>query len=145
MSIVTARLSFDVWTTGIDLRLQTKLDGIIIWDGYPGIETETVCYDFDDTTEQEHVLEFVMEGKLPEHTVIDSAGSILQDRCIHLENVAFDDIRLGHMLTAVSQYYHDHNGTTDPVIDQFYGTMGCNGRVELRFSTPVYLWLLETM
>jgi len=141
----TARLSFDVSATGSDLRMQVTLDGQIIWDGYPKAEIQTVDHDFDDNIEQEHVLEFHMRGKQPEHTSIDPAGHIIQDRCINISNVAFDEIQLGHMFTEVAQYFHDHNGTTDPVTESFYGVMGCNGRVEMRFSTPIYLWLLENM
>ena len=141
----TARFSFDVWTTGADLRLQVKLDGIILWEDTPSIEKQTVCVDFDDHTEQDHILELVMLGKLPEHTVIDSQGVILQDRCLHFDNVSFDNIQLGHIFTEASQYHHDHNGTTDPVTDSFYGVMGCNGCVKMQFSTPIYLWLLENI
>jgi hypothetical protein len=143
--ITTSRLSLDVSATGPDLHLQVILDGQIIWDGYPKAEIETVNHDFDDQTEQEHVLEFHMQGKLPEHTLLDETGRILQDRCIRIENFSFDDIALGHMFVEVTQYHHDHNGTTDLVTDRFYGTMGCNGRVEMRFYTPIYLWLLENM
>ena len=37
------------------------------------------------------------------------------------------------------------NGTQESVDDDFFGTMGCNGTVRLKFSSPVYLWLLETV
>jgi hypothetical protein len=49
------------------------------------------------------------------------------------------------MVTEVAAYHHDTNGSTGAVTDSFYGTMGCNGRVEMRFRTPIYLWLLENM
>ena len=140
-----ARLEFDICATGPALHLQIQLDDNIIWNGYPGLETQTVSHDFDDDTEQDHVLEFLMQNKLPEHTVIDLAGMILQDRCIHISRVSFDEIELGHLLAKVTEYHHDHNGTTDPVTEKFYGVMGCNGRVEMRFSTPIYLWLLQNM
>lgn len=141
----TACLSFDVSATGPDLRLQVILDGITILDCYPGPENQSIRHDFDDHNEQEHVLEFYMSGKLLDHTMIDHAGTIIQDRCIHLTNFSFDDIALGHMFTEVTRYHHDHNGTTDPVTELFYGVMGCNGKVEMCFSTPIYLWLLENM
>jgi len=141
----TARLAFAVSATGPDLGLQVILDGHIIWDGSPGTEMETVIHDFDDRVEQQHVLEFHMRGKLPEHTIIDVTGMIVADRCINIADLSFDEIKLGHMFTEVAQYFHDHNGTTDPVTESFYGVMGCNGRVEMRFSTPIYLWLLENM
>ena len=141
----SARLCFDVSATGPDLYLQVFLDKHVIWQGYPDAEIETVSHDFDDNTEQDHVLEFRMQGKLPEHTVLAEDNTILHDRCIHIGRVSFDGIELGHLFTEVSLYHHDRNGTTDPVTEKFYGQMGCNGRVEMRFSTPIYLWLLENM
>jgi len=45
----------------------------------------------------------------------------------------------------LAQYQHDFNGTGNPTIDKFYGEMGCNGTVSLKFTTPIYLWLLENM
>jgi len=42
-------------------------------------------------------------------------------------------------------YVHDFNGTGKFVNKQFFGEMGCNGTVELKFSSPFYLWLLENM
>jgi hypothetical protein len=104
-----------------------------------------VQHDFDDSEQADHVLSLEMRGKRSEHTKLDSTGTILEDRCIEVSNISFDDIPLGHLITAVSQYSHTHNDTTATVTEPFYGTMGCNGRVEIRFSTPIYLWLLENM
>ena len=139
------KLSFDIFASGPDLRLQTFLNGHCIWDRYPTAEIETLSHEFDDSTEQQHVLEFYMSGKLAEHTVIDDTGTILKDSCVHIANISFDDIQLGQLFNEVAHYHHDHNGTTDPVTQKFYGVMGCNGRAEMRFSTPIYLWLLENM
>jgi hypothetical protein len=141
----TLRLSFDVSATGPDLRLIVSLDQVVVWDGYPGSDPVMVEHLFDDNVEGDHVLTFDMRGKRPEHTKIDSAGMIIQDRCISITNIAFDDIRLGHTVTSVSHYHHNNNDTTEPVSETFYDVMGCNGRVEMRFSTPIYLWLLENM
>ena len=42
-------------------------------------------------------------------------------------------------------YSHDFNGTQSMVNDSFHGRAGCNGTMSLKFSTPMYLWLLENM
>jgi hypothetical protein len=50
------------------------------------------------------------------------------------------------MFSEQAEYHHDCNGTAQQVIlDKFYREMGCNGTVSLKFTTPVYLWLLENM
>ena len=145
MQHATCKLGFSVCSTGPDLHLQVTLDQDVIYNDVPGSDTQTICYEFEDRIEQQHILAFTMSGKLPDHTLIDSAGHILEDRCIHIRDMAFDSIPLGYIITQVTHYSHDHNGSTDPVTEKFYGVMGCNGRAEMRFSTPIYLWLLENM
>ena len=145
MADVTAKLSFCVAASGPDLRLVVRLDDSVIYEACPVAEPAAVTYEFNDGLEDNHVLSFEMQGKLPEHTTINEKGHILQDRCVIITDIAFDGIQLGHMVTEVAQYYHDTNSTKEPIIDSFYGTMGCNGRVEMHFRTPIYLWLLENM
>jgi hypothetical protein len=69
----------------------------------------------------------------------------VSDATLAISNLAFDEIKLGHMVTKLATYDHDFNGTKAPVQDRFYGEMGCNGTVSLGFTTPIYLWLLENM
>jgi hypothetical protein len=143
--VETATLSFCVAATGPDLRLVVRLDDTVVYDGYPEGQPEKISHEFADLDDQDHTLVFEMRGKMPVHTQVADTGEILQDRVIEISDVAFDDILLSHMFTEQCQYHHNNNDITDPVIDQFYGVMGCNGRVEMRFSTPIYLWLLENM
>lgn len=141
----TSTLAFGVSATGSDLTLTVTLDGDSIYQGQPQLETQRVTHHFDDGSQAEHVLVFELCGKLPEHTQLDQHGSIVSDRVITVSDLSFDDIQLDHVISQMSLYYHDHNGTTPRVAVPFHGTMGCNGRAELRFSTPIYLWLLENM
>jgi len=141
----TSALSFRIKATGADLKLTVRVDDCVIYQEIVPVESQEIRHEFDDDTESEHVLSFELSGKLPEHTMLDAQGNIISDAVIAISDVAFDDVALGHMFTEVTRYHHDHNGTTEPLIDPFYGIMGCNGRVEMRFSTPIYLWLLENM
>jgi hypothetical protein len=93
----------------------------------------------------EHELRFVMKNKNFEHTKIDSNGNIVKDACLIVYDITFDKIKLGHTFQENAIYTHDFNGTSDCQPHKFYGTMGCNGTVSLKFSTPVYMWLLENM
>ena len=95
--------------------------------------------------EGNHELRFIMKGKTTAHTVIDNDGNIIKDAGVTISEVAFDDIKINYILTNISRYAHDFNGTQSPVVDKFYGYMGCNGVVNLPFTTPIYLWLLENM
>jgi hypothetical protein len=138
-------LSFRVVSAATDLTLTVRLDDLVIYQGVAPIDYQEVRHEFDDSTECEHVLSLELSGKLSEHTTLDVDGAIISDAVITISDIAFDDIALGHMFTQVTQYHHDHNGTTESVTEPFYGVMGCNGRAEMRFTTPIYLWLLENM
>ena len=93
----------------------------------------------------EHELRFILKNKTSDHTRVDEAGNIVADARLIVTDLAFDEIQLGHMVTEQAVYTHDFNGTGQPTQDKFYGDMGCNGTISLKFSTPIYLWLLEHM
>jgi hypothetical protein len=87
-----------------------------------------------------------MKGKTHQDTKIDEQGNIVEDSMIDICNVCLDEINIDQMMSDLAQYVHDGNGTESvQSIHRFYGHMGCNGRVQLKFSCPIYLWLLETM
>jgi hypothetical protein len=93
--------------------------------------------------DQQYVLAFEMLGKTHAHTIINDAGEILQDACLILKNFSIDEIELHN--TKLFEYEHDFNGASEKAIHPFYELMGCNGRLIVKFSTPIYLWLLENM
>jgi len=95
--------------------------------------------------EADHELRFVMKNKTTDHTQIDEHGTIIQDARITIQNLCFDEIELGQLFIDHAEYVHDFNGTKDTCVDQFFGEMGCNGTVSLKFTTPIYIWLLENM
>lgn len=139
-------VSFQARATGSDLSLLVRFDGQQIFsiDDLPQ-DFVDITHGFDDSQEQEHVIEIEMLGKIQDHTQVDDQGMILQDRVIEIQKMCLDDIELGYLLTQVAGYHHDGNGTGEPRVEKFFGTMGCNGRVEFRFTSPLYLWLLEHM
>lgn len=93
----------------------------------------------------EHELRFVMKNKTASHTQVSQAGDIIADARLIITDLAFDEIKLGNIVTEQAVYTHNFNGTGQPIQDKFYSEIGCNGTVSLKFSTPIYLWLLEHM
>jgi hypothetical protein len=154
----TIKLEFDIGTTDAECKLGTRvtLDGTIIYDNPHVTETYHLSHDIYDQS-GEHVLDIELYNKLPEHTEINNAGEIVKDAMITINNMNMDGIDISSILTCypndlyldvpdhLVQYHHDFNGTQPPVIDKFHGSMGCNGTVTLKFTTPVYLWLLENL
>lgn len=108
------------------------------------IAAETVQFDVEDDDDK-HELRIVLKNKLPQHTKIDAEGNIEQDAVITVSCFEFDGIDVNQVIQEQAVYDHDFNGSAAPIQDQFYGNMGCNGTLSLKFSTPIYIWLLENM
>jgi hypothetical protein len=106
--------------------------------------TETVQFNVEDD-DSDHELRVVLKNKLPAHTKIDAEGNIEQDAVITVSRFEFAEIEVDQLIQEQAVYHHDFNGSAAPVQDRFYGSMGCNGTLSLKFSTPIYIWLLEHM
>jgi len=130
----TAGLGFEAW---IDKRKFLDIDHVK--------ETQPVTVELDDEDNTEHELRLVLKNKTSAHTQVDAQGNIISDARLIITDLAFDEIRLGHMLVEQAVYTHNFNGNGATTQDKFYGEMGCNGTVSLKFATPMYLWLLEHM
>jgi hypothetical protein len=105
---------------------------------------QVVCFSHQlDEEEGEHELRIVLKHKTEAHTDVNEEGEIVRDARLIISDIKFDEVVLGHTFLEKTIYKHDFNGSGDAVEDQFFGEMGCNGNVSLKFSTPAYLWLLE--
>ena len=127
----TAKLGFEAWVDNhkfIDLEHVQQKQSVVI--------------ELPDN-DGEHELKLVLKHKSPSCTTIDENGIIIADAVLTVSELAFDEIPLKYLTTKLSTYTHDFNGTGETTQDKFYGTLGCNGTVNLKFSTPMYLWLLE--
>ena len=123
------------------LAMQIWIDSEKIFDQLV-VETIPVEFNIPDD-DAEHSLRFVMSNKMSDHTQIDDAGNIIADSRLTVSDIEFEDISLGPIVNDQAVYTHNRNGTAAETQEKFYGELGCNGTVELKFTTPVYLWLLE--
>jgi hypothetical protein len=129
----TAALGMEIW-----------LDDQIIFDQDHVQESHKFSTNFSDD-DGEHELRFVLKNKLPEHTLVDADNNIVSDARISVSGIEFDGIALNQLVPDLAEYQHNFNGTGELSIHKFYGELGCNGTVSLKFTTPIYLWLLEHM
>lgn len=143
---MTTKISFDVSTTNNhkSLGFEVQLDKEIIYNNNEFCESETITFEIHDD-DSEHELNFILKNKTADHTQIDASGKIITDCNIKIKNIKFDDIVLPHNALGTITYTHDCNGTKSLATHPFFDEMGCNGIATLKFSTPVYLWLLENM
>lgn len=140
----TVKISLKARSNGNGLKLIFWFDQTMIGSVDLTEQTQEFTYEFSDEP-KDHRFEIELQGKNSQHTVIDEQGQIIKDTVVEISDFSFDGVLLGHTFYEKTQYHHDHNGTTDPIQDNFYGTMGCNGRVTLDFSSPTFIWLLENM
>ena len=130
----TAELGFEAW---IDDRRFLDIDHVK--------DPQPVAVELDDEDEVLHELRLVLKNKTTAHTQVDEHGNIVADARLQITDMAFDEIQLRNMVSEQAVYTHDFNGTGKATVDKFYGELGCNGTVSLKFATPMYLWLLEHM
>ena len=142
----TAKLNCVVGSTDFTvlLGLEIWVDQHKFFDQDHIDQTYQVEHEITDD-DGDHELRFVLKNKRPEHTTVDLVGNIVSDVTVAVSNIKFDGIDCQYLTTKLAEYQHDSNGTGNLTIDKFYGEMGCNGTVSLKFSTPIYLWLLENM
>ena len=143
----TASLVFEVWIDDkkfVDTD-ELTFDRFLAAASGTGI-SENITYSIEIPNDPgEHELKFILKNKTAFQTTIDAEGNIISDATLTISNLAFDEIELGQLVTELSTYTHDFNGTKETTQERFYGEMGCNGTVSLKFNTPIYLWLLENM
>ena len=128
----------------IPLGMEIWIDNTCVFDQAHVSESHQITHDLDDA-DGEHVLRITLKNKLPAHTEIDELEQIVSDAMITVSNISFDEIDCTQIVSEQAVYRHNLNGTGPEIEDRFFADLGCNGTVELKFSTPIYLWLLENM
>ena len=139
-------VSFDIGSTDVsaELGIAVWIDNDLVYANSHVKDTYKFSHAVNDDA-AEHELRIVMSGKTAQHTMIDQAGNIITDACLTVIGPKIDDIEVAQVFNEKSVYTHSFNNTQPESQHKFYGVMGCNGTVSLRFSTPMYMWLLENM
>ena len=145
INTVTITCTIGTTDAGAALGLEAWINNHKFFDCDHVTESHELSVDIDEIEGAEHELRFVLKNKLPEHTKIDEAGNIVSDARLTVTDIGVDAIDPGHMIVEQAVYTHNFNGTGAQGQHKFYGEMGCNGTVSLKFTTPIYLWLLEHM
>lgn len=92
--------------------------------------------------EGNYQLRIELLDKQPEHTELDEQGNIVKDSVLKIEKIVIEDIEIQNNLSLdQSKFYYEHSGKQH----QLYDSLGVNGTAVVNFSTPFYIWLLETI
>jgi hypothetical protein len=144
--MTTSKISFVISPsdTACPLGVEVWIDQQQIFNTEHLADTVNVSHDIDED-DAEHELRVVLKNKLPQHTTVDADGNITQDAVITVGSFEFEEIDVNQMVQEQAVYRHNFNGSAAEVQEKFFGSMGCNGTVSLKFTTPIYIWLLENM
>ena len=144
MSTITFCCNITPTNAAAALGMEIWIDNQKLFDQDHVQKSHTISTDLSDD-DGEHELRFVLKNKLSEHTQIDADNTIISDARISVSGIKFEGTALNQLVTNLAQYQHNFNGTGELSVHKFYGELGCNGTVSLKFNTPIYLWLLEHM
>lgn len=135
-------ITFNVKSTDKPLELEVKFDSEVVFNQIIKNIDNPIKISIDDEVEGSHTLEFVMKGKTIDHTAVDEDGNILEDSQLVFSDIEVDGINIEELFWFQAEYSHDFNGTGKLTVENFYGSMGCNGTVKIDITTPIYMWLL---
>jgi hypothetical protein len=144
MSMVKFSCSIGTSKAEIPLGMEIWIDDHCLFDQDHVQQSQIVEHELNDD-DADHVLRFVLKNKRPQHTSISESGEIESDARLFVKNIQFDGTDCDLLTYQSAEYCHDFNGTGELTQERFYGELGCNGTVSMRFTTPIYLWLLENM
>jgi hypothetical protein len=138
------------------VEIKIKLSSVNWEDRYPGARVyinETLIHQglITEPTEiswskelpdGEYKIVVEMYNKKHGDTVLQD-GNIIKDVLLNIDSICIDEIDLDQLTWSKSIYYPADKDA--PEFVENCVNMGWNGRWELTFSSPVYLWLLENL
>lgn len=123
-------------------KAKVYVDNTLIFDGEVSSSTELKWA--GDLEEGKHKLIVELYDKDKYQTVLEN-DKIVKDQILNIDKVSFDEIDIGYMKHTLSQYYPNQKSSNVPLLVKNCVNLGWNGRWELEFTTPIYIWLLENI
>ena len=114
-----------------------------------GHSNEVEFVEFDaGITEGSHEFKIRLENKSDRDVEKDGQGNILNDMLLNIESIEVDEIDLGQLKWSASVFTADQpktiNGEDWTVLNKCVN-LGWNGTYTIKFDSPFYLWLLESL
>lgn len=138
------QIEFEFCGPADDLLLTFTINGAMAISMQSDGQSHTVQGMLTETAQQNLIIE--MSGKTDKHTLIDQAGDIKADSYVLIKKISLDDIDISEIVLQGRQcYHHDNNGLSMPLIDEFWGYMGCNGQIKIDFTCPIGIWWMQQL
>ena len=120
-----------------------------------GTEKEPTIIEFEQELTEGENYSLIIErsGKDNRQTVVEN-GQIIKDQLLHIKSIEIDEIEIGALVYSglyTPQYpkpwasEQAKAGNALPASFKNVTAMGHNGRWELGFTSPFYMWLLENL
>jgi hypothetical protein len=136
-------LEFSASSDCTDILIEIYLNKNKIFESTAQQQSQQVLCEIDESP-ADHTLTLVMSGKNQSHTVVNDKGEITSDIYFTINRLEFEDLDMQEVFCLGKECYtHSFNSDQPEFLDEFYGIIGCNGTVNINFSTPIYLWLLD--
>jgi len=90
-----------------------------------------------------HTLQIRLIGKVASDVVQNKNGNIEKDLLLNIVEIEIDDIELEFLKWTHSKYIPDEPKEGFP--SNMHVNLGWNGTYELKFNSPFYIWVLESM
>jgi hypothetical protein len=122
-------------------KAKVHIDDLLLFDSAV-LDKEVI--DWTGSLKQgEHVLSIELYGKDKYQTIVEN-NEIIKDQLLNIDLIKFDEIDIGHLRHSRSSYYPDKNENAAHLLNECVN-LGWNGRWEIIFTVPVYVWLLENI
>lgn len=140
---IVISLSSDFWKD--PPKAKVYIDDTLIFDGEVK-KPEEIKWT-GELSESAHKLIIELYGKDKYQTVLED-NKIVKDQILNIDTVMFDEIDIGYLKHTHSNYYpnkeiYPHESIPVKITDCV--NLGWNGRWELEFTSPIYIWLLENI
>jgi hypothetical protein len=136
-------LTISATTDCNDIALQVFINDTEIFQSTAKCQQQIIEHIISEDP-SDHVLKIKMTGKNRKHTQINSQGEIVSDVAFIVDRLEFEDIDMTPIFYYNNPCYtHNLNGSGVDRVDEFSGFMGCNGTIEFKFYTPIYLWMYQ--
>ena len=121
----------------IPMQVSCMIDNTVVWEGIVKSVPATMCVDINDYVAALHQVSIKFSGK----TGIENND--VGDTIINISDVRLQNIDIEPVLQRLAKYYHNTNGYSESLIDDYSNCIGFDGRLEFQLETPISNWFYK--